>query len=106
MHPVKKIEIIASSMELKKILAILDRVGVPGYSFIKNVEGKSSWGAVSSDMDIGSSKLGNVYIICFCPPEMVKPIVTDVKPILNKFGGVCYLTDSLEITSIRCLASS
>lgn len=105
MHPVSRIEIIAASQEGEKIVDILEKVGAPGYTLIRNVIGKSYWGTVSDDVNLGSSKLSNVLIICYCPQEQVKPIVEKVKPILNKYGGVCYLSDAMEIRSVHCVAS-
>ncbi len=40
MHPVKRIEIIANSFELGKILDKLDKSGVKGHATIRNVAGK------------------------------------------------------------------
>lgn len=103
MHPVKRIEIISTEIEMDKILDILDKLEVPGYTFIPNVQGKSRRGTV--DDDLVMSKLGNAYVICCCPPELVKPIVEKIKPLLNKFGGVCYISDAMEIRSLKCVAS-
>ncbi len=105
MHPVSRIEIIASSVEVDKILNALDKVGVPGYTLIRDVIGKSDFRTVSDDVNLGSSTLSNVFIICYCPQEQVKSIVEKIQPILNKYGGVCYLSDAMEIRSVHCVAS-
>jgi nitrogen regulatory protein PII len=105
MHPVKRVEIIATSLEMDKILASLDKVGVPGYTVIRNVTGKGPLGTVSDDVDLGTKKLSNVYVICCCPQEQVKPILEKIRPLLNKFGGVCYISDAIEIRSLKCVAS-
>lgn len=105
MHPVSRIEIIAASKEVQKILNVLENVGVPGYTLIRDVIGKSDTGMVSDDVNLGSSKLSNVFIICYCSQDKVKPIVEQIKPILNKYGGVCYLSDAMEIRSVHCVAS-
>jgi nitrogen regulatory protein PII len=105
MHSVKRIEIIAPSFEIDKILGGLDKVGVAGYTVIRNVTGKGLFGPMSEDMDLGSKKLGNVYVLCCCPQDQVKPILEIIRPLLNKFGGVCYLSDAIEIRSLKCVAS-
>ncbi|MGB5713303.1 MAG: P-II family nitrogen regulator [Waterburya sp.] len=97
---------IVASKEVNKITNILDEINVPGYSIIRNVIGKGDLGKVSDDVNLGSSKLSNVFIICYCPQEKVEPIVTQIKPILNKYGGVCYLFDAMEISSVHCVASN
>jgi nitrogen regulatory protein PII len=97
MHPVKRIEVLADSVELTKILAGLDKAGIIAHTVIRNVVGRSP-GADATQLD-------NVYIIAFCLPEQVKPVVENIRPILNKFGGTCYISDAMEIRSVRCIAS-
>jgi nitrogen regulatory protein PII len=103
MHLVKKIEIIANSFELAKILESLDQSGVYGHAVIRNVSGKGLQGADTEDLDM--TMLDNVYIIAFCMPDQLKPAIEHLKPILNKFGGTCYVSDVMEIRSMRCVAS-
>lgn len=62
MQPVKRIEIVASSKEMDKLLDALNRAGVPGYTVVRNVIGKSERGRVSDDYDFASTKLSNVYV--------------------------------------------
>ncbi|MDF5717565.1 MAG: P-II family nitrogen regulator [Rhizonema sp. PD38] len=102
MHLVKKIEIIANAFELSRILAGLDKSGVHGHAVIRNVAGKGLRGTAE---DLDMTMLDNVYIIAFCMPEYVKPVVENIKPLLNKFGGTCYISDVMEISSIKCVAS-
>ncbi len=102
MHLVKKIEIIANAFELSKILQSLDKSGVHGHAVIRNVAGKGLRGTAE---DLDMTMLDNVYIIAFCMPEYVKPVVENIKPLLNKFGGTCYISDVMEISSIKCVAS-
>ena len=102
MHLVKKIEIIANSFELGKILAGLDKSGVNGHVVIRNVAGKGLRGRAE---DLDMTMLDNVYIIAFCMPEQIKPVVENIRPLLNKFGGTCYISDVMEISSVKCVAS-
>lgn len=102
MHQVKRIEIIASSMELGRILDKLKQAGVPGHMIIRNVAGHGLRG-ISEDLDM--TMLDNVYVIAFCPPETLKSAVEAIRPLLNKFGGACYISDAMEIRSMRCVAS-
>lgn len=104
MQPVNRVEIIITSQEVQKIVNILEQAKIPGYSIINNVIGKSDFRNVSDDVNLGSSKLSNVFVICYCPQDQVKAIATQIKPILNKYGGVCYISDAMEIRSIHCVA--
>ncbi len=102
MHPLKRIEIIANSFELSKILDGLKHADVSGYLLIRNVAGQGLRGS-SEDLDM--TMLDNVYVIAFCVPDKIKPTIEIIQPILNKFGGTCYISDVTEIRSIRCIAS-
>jgi len=102
MHVVKKIEIIANSFELSRILESLDKSGVHGHAVIRNVSGKGLRGTAE---DLDMTMLDNVYILAFCLPEHIKPVVENIRPLLNKFGGTCYVSDVMEIRSIKCVAS-
>lgn len=102
MHLVKKIEIIANSFELGKILDGLDKSGVQGHVVIRNVAGKGLRGGTE---DLDMTMLDNVYILAFCMPEQIKPVVENIRPLLNKFGGTCYISDAMEIRSVKCVAS-
>jgi nitrogen regulatory protein PII len=102
MHLVKRIEIIANSFELGRILDKLDKSGVHGHAVIRNVAGK---GLREGSEDLDMTMLDNVYILAFCMPEQLKTVVENVRPLLNKFGGTCYVSDVMEIRSVRCVAS-
>lgn len=101
MHPVKKIEIIANSFELVKMLDALDKSGVHGHAVIRNVAGKGLRGTTE---DLDHTMLDNVYIIAFCAPDLLNQVVDNIRPLLNKFGGTCYVTDTQEIRSVRCIS--
>lgn len=102
MHAVKRIEIVANSGELGKILDGLKKSEVTGHLIIRNVAGQGLRGS-SEDLDM--TMLDNVYVIAFCAPEKIKPVVEAIRPLLNKFGGSCYVSDAMEIRSTRCVAS-
>ncbi len=101
MRPVNKIEIIANSFELPKILDALDKSGVHGHAVIRNVAGK---GLRGNTEDLDHTMLDNVYILAFCTPDLLKQVVENIRPLLNKFGGTCYVTDTQEIRSVRCFS--
>lgn len=102
MHPVKRIEIIANSFELGKILDGLKQAGITGYLVIRNVAGQ---GLSGSSEDLDFTMLDNIYVLAFCSPDKIKPAVEIIRPILNKFGGTCYISDTMEIRSTQCVAS-
>jgi nitrogen regulatory protein PII len=103
MHAVKRLEIIANSFELGKILDGLKQSQINGYLIVRNVAGQGL--SANNEEDLDMTFLDNVYIIAFCMPDQIKPTVEIIRPILNKFGGTCYISDAVEIRSVRCVAS-
>ncbi len=103
MHEVKRVEIISDSVELGKIIDGLEKAGVSSYTVIRNVAGKGVRGTVFDDSAV--TMLDNAYVIAFCNPDIVKPVIEVIRPILNKFGGSCWISDALEIRSVRCISS-
>ena len=103
MHSVKRIEIIADSVELAKLISGLDEVGVSSYNVIHNVASKGLRGTAFDNSAV--TMLDNAYIIAFCPPENLKSVIEVIRPILNKFGGSCWISDVTEISSVKCIAT-
>jgi nitrogen regulatory protein PII len=101
MNPVKRIEIIANSIELERILKGLDKAGVPGYTIIRDVAGKSTRG--DGTHDLAMTLLDNVYIVAFFPPEKIDAVTEHIRPILNKFGGSCFISDGMELRTTKCV---
>jgi nitrogen regulatory protein PII len=104
MNAVKRIEIISDSVELEKIVEILKRSGVSSYTIIRNVGGAGVKGTISSDLDM--MRMENDYVLAICAPENVEAITERLKPIFNRFGGVCLISDAIEVRSIRCITST
>ncbi|HAZ47632.1 MAG TPA: transcriptional regulator [Cyanobacteria bacterium UBA11369] len=101
MNAVKRIEIIANYIELERILKGLDQAGVPGYTVIRDVAGKSTRG--DGKHDLAMTMLDNVYIVAFFPPEKLDAVVANIRAILNKFGGSCFISDAMEMRTTKCV---
>ena len=101
MNAVKRIEIIANYTELERILKGLDQAGVPGYTVIRDVAGKSTRG--DGKHDLAMTMLDNVYIVAFFPPEKLDAVVANIRAILNKFGGSCFISDAMEMRTTKCV---
>jgi nitrogen regulatory protein PII len=92
MEAVKKVEIITSTLEIERVLDLLDRVGVSGYTVIKDLEGKGDRGIADGKID---KVFSNAYILTVCANnKQIDDLVTKVTPILKKVGGVCLVTDA------------
>lgn len=92
MEAIKKIEIVTNSLELPKVLEILDKAGVSGYTVIEDVTGKGDRGKVFNDLE--NHTLTNGYVMSVCTSEQEEQLVTAIEPILKKFGGVCIVSDA------------
>lgn len=91
MEPMKKVEVVVDSVHLNKVLEILERQGVSGYTIIRDVLGKGERGIMAGDELTDVFK--NSYIFTVCPEEVAKRIAENIKPILKKIGGVCIISD-------------
>ncbi len=103
MQPAKRLEIVSDSVELGKIIDRLEAVGVSSYTVIHNVSSRGVRGTSLDDST--ATMLDNAYVIAFCVPEKIDAVVEAIRPILNKFGGSCWISDAMEIRSIKCVAS-
>lgn len=100
MNAVKRIEIISDSVELPKLLRSLKQSQIDRYTVIRNVESSGVSGADGHDVTL----IDMAYIIAFCSPEQVKDAIEKIRPILNRFGGSCYVSDAMEVRSLNCTA--
>ena len=95
MQPAKKIEIVTVSVEAERLCRALDAHGVSGYTVVEDVVGKGHRGKRRGDELTDVFK--NAYIFTVVTPELVEPIVEAVRPILQRYGGVCLVSDVQSI---------
>ncbi len=92
----KRLDLIISEKELDPVLKALDKSSVPGYSVIKHVTGRGEYASVSDGLDF--TGLGaNAHIIVFCDQEVLVNLRELVKPILDYYGGVAYVSDANKL---------
>lgn len=103
MELIAKIEIIANSVELEKIVDGLNNGGVTSFTVIRKAMGSGWRGAVSDDLE--ASDLNNIYVIAVCPKEQVNKVAELITPTLKKFGGICYVSDVQMIFGDACFLS-
>ncbi len=94
MEAIKRLEIITNSLEIPKVLKVLEKVGVSGYTIIKDVTGKGNRGRVIDDLE--TQALINGYVLSVCTEEQEYEVVEAIRPILKKFGGVCWIKSDLN----------
>ncbi|MBW4564416.1 MAG: transcriptional regulator [Mojavia pulchra JT2-VF2] len=92
MEAAKKIEIVTNSLELQRVLEILEKGSVFGYTVIEDVTGNRDRGRVFNDLE--THTLTNGYVISICTEQQEQELVKAIKPVLKKFGGVCIVSDA------------
>jgi nitrogen regulatory protein PII len=89
---IKRLEIMTNSLEIPQVIEVLEKVGVSGYTIIKNVTGKGDRGRVIDDLE--TQALVNGYVLSVCTEEQEYEVVEALRPILKKIGGVCIVSDA------------
>jgi nitrogen regulatory protein PII len=88
---VKKIEIITNSLELTKVLEILEKSGISEYTVIENITGKGHRGRVIDDLE--THTLTNVYVMSICTESQEQKLAEAIRPLIKKYGGICIVSD-------------
>jgi len=90
--PIKRVEIVIESVHLPALRAVLDEVGVPGYTILERAKGKGDRGEQGGDelTDV----FNNTYVITACSESLAHTVATRVRPILTRFGGLCLISEA------------
>ena len=89
MEPMKKVEVVVDSVYLNRVLDILERQGVSGYTVIRDVLGKGERGIMAGDELTDVFK--NSYVFTVCSEEIAKSIAESLrgKEVSLPEGEVC-----------------
>jgi nitrogen regulatory protein PII len=89
----KRIDLFLSEREIDKVCKALRQAGAPGYSVMRHVTGMGLSGEISEGMDF-SNFGANAHLIVFCDPEQLGAIREAVRPLLQRYGGVGFLSEA------------
>ncbi len=92
MRPIKRVEIVADSADIPQIIRLLERRGVSGYTIVRDVAGRGERGMRLGDDPGGAFQ--NSYLLTTCEPEQIEALVESIRPVLQRRGGVCLVTDA------------
>ena len=95
MEAVKRLEIITDTHEMRAVRTVLDRLGVEGYSVIREVTGRGERGVQSGDEVTGV--FTNAMLITTCAAAQLAGLVEAIRPILQRRGGICLVSDALSV---------
>lgn len=93
MKSIKKVEIIVGRKESEKVMNLLKKMGISGYTKIKNVEGAGD--KFDRDGNYPSDVFTNNYIIVGCTNEEFEKIKEPLRQLLVENSGVCMVSDTL-----------
>ncbi len=96
MKPMKKVEVVIDSIYLSRVLEVLEKAGVSGYTVIRDALGKGERGMMAGDELTDVFK--NSYVFTVCSEEIAQKIAESLRPLLKKVGGVCLISDVLWLT--------
>lgn len=92
----KRLDLIVSERELEAVLKALDAAGAPGYSVVKHVTGRGPDTFVTEGMDF--SGLGaNAQVIVFCEVDVLDRLREMIRPLLEYYGGVAYVSEAFSM---------
>jgi len=89
----KRLDLIVSERELERLCAALIEAGAPGYTVLRHATGWGHGGTVSEGMEF-SGFGANSHVIVFCEVAALAAIREAVKPLLDYYGGVGFVTDA------------
>ncbi|MEJ5339616.1 MAG: P-II family nitrogen regulator [Aquificaceae bacterium] len=92
----KKVEVVIDSIYLSRVLDVLEKAGVSGYTVIKDALGKGERGIMAGDELTDVFK--NSYVFTVCSEEVAQKIAESLRPLLKKVGGACLISDVLWLT--------
>ncbi|WP_419183589.1 P-II family nitrogen regulator [Scytonema hofmannii] len=85
-------EIIVSTLELRKVIDVLDSIRGCGYTLIENASGKGERGVCYNDL---GREFSNSYISTICTTQkQLDYLIGDILPIIKRVGGICLVTET------------
>ncbi|MFM9111414.1 MAG: P-II family nitrogen regulator [Prochlorococcaceae cyanobacterium] len=86
-----RLDLFVNDREISRLCQALVKAGAVGYSVVRHVTGRGVAGEVSESMDF--SGLGaNAQVIVFCDDTVLAAARLAVKPLLQRFGGVAFVS--------------
>jgi nitrogen regulatory protein PII len=92
MTPVKRIEMVVTSLAVPRFTDALVRAGVMAWTVVRDVSGVGEGGVRGGDELTDLDR--NSLILTACPPELLERVVEEVRPLLGRFGGMCLVSDA------------
>jgi nitrogen regulatory protein PII len=91
MKPAKRVEIVVDAVDAQRVIDVLERIGVGGYTRIRDVTGSGDRGLRSADELTGVFR--NNYFLVVCDDSQAEAVAEGIRPILEQVGGICLISD-------------
>lgn len=92
MENVVRVEIITNGLEMREVTALLDEIGVTGYTVIRRVEGRGERGWQGGDQLTDAFENG--YVMTACDLPTAERIASALRPLLKRHGGICLFSEA------------
>lgn len=91
MKNMKKVEFIIEAVYIKKLVELLKKHKIYGYTIIEDIKGAGGHGLRTAD-DV-SDMFSNIYVFTVCEAEQFTNMQENIRKFLEKYGGKCMLSD-------------
>ena len=105
MNTMKRLEISITALGVPRLLEMLDNLNIKDYNVITGVTGKRNGREVAADLDFLRAFNSNNVIIAYCSSEMMEDVIEQLYPVVHKFDGLCYISDSVEMREMQTMRS-
>ena len=96
MKPCKRIEVVIEEPMAPRLIELLRERGTKGYTAIPNISGEGDRGVRRADELAGDSS-NTLFIIACQDMDEAESIVELVRPLIQRSGGICLVSDSLWV---------
>ncbi len=87
----KKVEVIIEAVYLNRLIELLKKHDINGYTIIKDIEGYGGHGRKTGD-DV-SDVFSNILVFTVCEADKYQEMDHDIRNFLHRYGGKCMLSD-------------
>ncbi|WP_447979830.1 P-II family nitrogen regulator [Candidatus Nitrospira bockiana] len=94
LHPMKEVRVIVAGEHQAFVTNLLDEVEATGYTMLGNISGKGHHGLRETHF-MFSELESQVLIMTVVPEDKVEPILAGLRPLLDRYSGVLFLSDVL-----------
>ena len=96
MKPCKRIEVVIEEPMAPRLIELLRERGTKGSTAIPNISGEGDRGVRRADELAGDSS-NTLFIIACQDMDEAESIVELVRPLIQRSGGICLVSDSLWV---------